>query len=67
MIITKQGYSVYHRGNQIIIGLPQTELSATNTVGPFGKRSEIIPNSELMFLLNLVILMFTGGDHDAET
>ena len=61
MIITKQGYSIHHRGNQIIIGLPQTELSATNTVGTLGKRSEIIPNSELMFLLNLVILMFTGG------
>ena len=62
MIITKRGYSIRHTGNQIVIGLPQTESSATNTVSPVSKRKETIPNSELMFLLNLVVLMFEGGE-----
>ena len=58
MIITDDGYSIeqYPQKNQIIISLPQTDGSLTNTIGMVSNRKPNLSTSELTLVLQLVNL-----------
>ena len=67
MIITNDGYAIeqYQKGNQIIISLPQTYESMTNTIGTISTRKSRLTANELTMVVNLVRLLMDGKD-DAE-
>ena len=53
MIVTKDGYSVVYRpkSNQIVIGLPQTMHTVTNTVSMVVNRKTDINDDDLLLLV----------------
>ena len=63
-IIIVDGYSIYHdiKRNKIVIGLPQTELTANSTIGEFQKRPEKLSNEQMTLLLTFVMYMFHCND-----
>ena len=60
MIVSSEGYSlIYHKGkNQIIITLPQTDKTPTNTVEPPVKRKLDMNEAEAALLLGMVKSFF---------
>ena len=66
MIITDDGYSIeqYPQKNQIIISLPQTDGSLTNTIGTVSTRKTRLTANELTMIVNLVRLLMVGKDED---
>ena len=65
MIITDDGYAIeqYQKKNQIIISLPQTDGSLTNTIGTISTRKTRLTAHELTMILNLVrLLMDAKGE-----
>ena len=65
MIITDDGYAIeqYQKKNQIIISLPQTDGSLTNTIGTISTRKTRLTANELTMILNLVrLLMDAKGE-----
>lgn len=59
-MLTNNGYSLvyYKNRNQIVIGLPQTWQTLTNTTGPVIDRRTDVKESELMCLLQVVQVLF---------
>lgn len=59
-IVVSEGYSIvfYKNRNQIVITLPQTEQTATNTIAPVAKRKGDMNNSEALLLLEIVKHIF---------
>ena len=57
---SKDGYSVEFRNsqNKIVIGLPQTPTTATNTMYPIEERKTNPSDEELASILSLVRLIF---------
>lgn len=59
MLMSKGYYIEYHRDeNQIVIGLPQTMESLTNTVEPVSNRKADIFANDLALILSVVQYMF---------
>ena len=56
-------YSIiqYAETNKIVICLPQTEQSASNTITPIENRRYKLTNKELSHLLTIAIAMFRDG------
>ena len=54
------GYSITHfrNRNQIVIGLPQTQKTITNTVEPIVDRQEDISDADAALVLELVMYLF---------
>lgn len=61
---SKDGYSVEFRNNQnkIVIGLPQTLTTTTNTMYPIEERKTNPSDEELASILSLVRLIFKGPE-----
>ena len=59
MIVTDDGYAIeqYPKQNQIVISLPQTDGSLTNTIGMISTRKIELTASELTMIVNLVKLL----------
>ena len=59
-MLTSNGYSLvyYKNRNQIVIGLPQTWRTLTNTTSPVIDRRTDVKESELMCLLQVVQVIF---------
>jgi len=57
---TNDGYSIEYskRRNRIVIGLPQTLMTATSTVGPIINRKTDLSDHELACILGAVIWIF---------
>lgn len=66
MIVTDDGYSIeqYPQKNQIIINLPQTDLSITNTIGTISTRKARLTANELTMVINLVRLLMDAKGED---
>lgn len=60
-MITNSGYTLYQTGNQIIICLPQTWDSLTNTVTPVSGRKKWLTDEEEAALLSIVKRMLEGS------
>lgn len=71
MLLTSDGYSLtyYKNRNQIVIGLPQTWSSLTNTLQPVVDRRIDVTEQELDILLRITKLIFLNKERseDAET
>lgn len=63
MMLTLNGYSLvyYKNRNQIVIGLPQTAKTLTNTLEPMVDRRTDVKNEELATLLALTQFIFLNG------
>lgn len=63
MILTSNGYSlIYHKNrNQIVIGLPQTAKTLTNTLEPVVDRRTDVEAKDLAILLNATQFIFLNG------
>ena len=59
-MLTSDGYALeyYRKRNQIVINLPQTARTATNTISQVRDRKVDVPTNELMWLLALTKLIF---------
>ena len=59
-MLTNNGYFLvyYKNRNQIVIGLPQTWRTLTNTTSPVIDRRTDVKESELMCLLQVVQVLF---------
>jgi len=59
-MIIEDGYSLtYHpQNNQIVINIPQTMITATNTVLPIENRRCDIEEGDLVFLLTMTRIIF---------
>lgn len=69
MIITNDGYAIeqYPKQNQIIINLPQTDGSLTNTIGTISTRKIELTANELSMVVNLVrLLMGEKGEENGQ-
>lgn len=67
MIITNDGYAIeqYPKQNQIVINLPQTNSTITNTNGTIATRKEKLTTEELTLILTLVrLLMGEKGEEE---
>lgn len=62
-MLTSDGYTLDHRGNQIIITLPQTMETATSTLAPIFDRRKLTEKDELM-ILTLVKLITEVEDEN---
>lgn len=62
-MIVCDGYSLMYdeKHNRIVIGLPQTMETATNTIGQIVDRRTDVTETDLMVLLNCTILIFHKG------
>ena len=71
-MIVSDGYSLMYdeKRNSILIGLPPTMETATNTVTPTADRRADVTETDLMVLLNIAQLIFhkgirmDGGEND---
>lgn len=63
MIISEDGYTISYNKtyNDILIILPQTKTTITNTIGEVVDRKVDISQSELTLLLNVARLIFKRG------
>lgn len=63
MMLTLNGYSLvyYKNRNQIVIGLPQTGKTLTNTLEPVVDRKTDVKNEELATLLAVTQFIFLNG------
>lgn len=63
-MIASDGYSLMYdeRRNSILIGLPQTMETATNTIGQIADRRTDVTETDLMVLLNIVQVIFHKGE-----
>lgn len=59
---TKDGYSIEYRRNQnkIVIALPQTPTTTTNTFWPVIDRKTVMTDAELASILSVVVYIFKG-------
>ena len=59
-MLTNNGYSLvyYKNRNQIVIGLPQTSQTLTNTTSPVIDRRTDVKESDLMCLLQVAQVLF---------
>lgn len=59
-MIVSDGYSLVYDGkqNRIVIGIPQTMATATNTVTPIANRRTDVSETDLIVLLNIAQLIF---------
>lgn len=64
MIMTKNGYAIeqYPSRNEIIITLPQTEETLTNTITPVRKRKKKLNGEELAVIVTMVERMMEVDD-----
>lgn len=62
-MIVSDGYSLMYdeKHNRIVIGLPQTMETATNTIGQIVDRRTDVTETDLMVLLNIAQLIFHKG------
>lgn len=62
-MLTSEGFCLtyYKRQNQIVICLPQTAETATNTYEQIADRRTDVTETELAVLLNIVKLLFYKG------
>lgn len=62
LISTKDGYSIEYRRkqNKIVISLPQTPTTTTNTFWPVVDRKTTMTSAELASILSVVIYIFKG-------
>ena len=62
-MIVSDGYSLMYdeNHNRIVIGLPQTWKTLTNTFDPMADRRTDVTETDLMILLNCTILIFHKG------
>ena len=65
-MIVSDGYSLMYdeKHNRIIIGLPQTMETATNTIGQIADRRTDVSETDLIILLNIAQLIFHKGRKD---
>ena len=63
-MIVSDGYSLMYdeKRNFILIGLPQTMETATNTIGQIVDRRTDVTETDLMVLLNIAQLIFHKGE-----
>ena len=63
-MLTSDGYALtYHKSrNQIVIGLPQTYATITNTAERPADRRTDVEETDLWVLLNIVKLIFHKGE-----
>lgn len=71
MIVIEGGYSVeeYPKQNKIVIGLPQTLSTCTNSVGQISNRRDVLDSKELSaiaFLVKTFYEMYNTIPYDAE-
>lgn len=68
MIVTDDGYAIeQHQGqNKIVILMPQTAETITNTVQQLSKRRVKLTENELLLILNLVRLLMMDGKEKTE-
>lgn len=68
-IVFGGNYSIsYNKGrNQIVIGLPQTAQTATNTIEPVTNRRTEMTFEEQALLLSIVRYIFEGDVHKPGT
>ena len=62
-MVTSDGYTLFQRGNQIIIGLPQTWVTLTDSVSPIVDRQPYLSTEQEMCLL-AIVKEFMRGDSD---
>lgn len=64
MMLTVNGYSLvyYKNRNQIVIGLPQTAKTLTNTLEPVVDRKIDVENKDLAILLIATQSVFLNGE-----
>ena len=67
-MITLDGYTVfqYAKTNRIIISLPQTETTVTNTIMPLSNRRLELTDTEQTCLLLFVKALFEGDKQSEE-
>lgn len=67
MIITSDGYAIeqYPKRNQIVINLPQTYGSMTNTFETISARKAELTANELTMIVNIVRLL-TGAKEETK-
>lgn len=71
-MIVNDGYSLMYdeKHNRIVIGIPPTMETATDTVTPIADRRTDVTETDLMVLLNIALLIFhkgirmDGGEND---
>ena len=63
-MLTNSGYSLvyYKNRNQIVIGLPQTEKTLTNTLDSVVDRRVDVEDKELAILLTTTQAIFLNGE-----
>lgn len=63
-MIVSDGYSLMYdeKHNRIVIGLPQTMETATNTIGQIVDRRTDVSETDLIVLLNIAQLIFYKGE-----
>lgn len=64
MMLTLNGYSLvyYKNRNQIVIGLPQTWRTMTNTIEPVVDRKVDVEDKDLAILLTTAQAIFLNGE-----
>ena len=64
MMLTLNGYSLvyYKNRNQIVIGLPQTWRTMTNTIEPVVDRKVDVEDKDLAILLTAAQAIFLNGE-----
>lgn len=62
-MLTSNGYFIiyYKKRNQIVIGLPQTSKTLTNTLEPVVDRRVDVEEKELAILLSAAQVIFRNG------
>ena len=67
-MLTNNGYSLvyYKNRNQIVIGLPQTEKTLTNTLDSIVDRRVDVEDKELAILLTTAQAIFLNGERREE-
>ena len=62
-MLANNGYFLvfYKNRNQIVIGLPQTSKTLTNTLGPVVDRRTDVEEIDLSILLNVTQAIFLNG------
>lgn len=66
-MLMSDGYSIeqYPKQNRIVITMPQTMRTVTNTVGVIGERKDKLTDTELIAILSVAKMCFeNGGGHN---
>lgn len=63
-MVTSDGYTLFQRENQIIIGLPQTWATLTDSVSPIVDRQPYLSTEQEMCLLAIVKEFMRGESDD---